>query len=74
MRHGHGVVATVTLDLYTNIRESFKSPVSHRVITHFDEYAIGLGVWILHLELDHVLVSRDFSRLAPPSVLGLKPK
>ncbi len=57
MRHGHGVVAAVTLDLYTNIRESFKPPVSHRAITHFDEYVIGLGVWILHLELEYVLVT-----------------
>jgi hypothetical protein len=57
LRNGNGVVATATLDLCTNSRESFKPSVSHRAITHFDEDAIGLGVWIPHLELEHVLVA-----------------
>ena len=52
-----GVAATVTLGLYTNNRESFKPPVSLRAITHYDEDAIGLNVWCLHLELEHVVVA-----------------
>jgi hypothetical protein len=45
------------VDLYTNSRESFKPPVSRRAITYYDEDAIGLGVWSLHLKLEHVVVA-----------------
>jgi hypothetical protein len=51
------VVADVTLDLHTNSRKSFKPPVSHRAITHYDEDAIGLRAWSLDLELEHVVVA-----------------
>ena len=54
----HGQGATVTLDRYTNSRESFNPPVSRRAITHYEEDAIGLGVWGLDLELEHVVVAR----------------
>jgi hypothetical protein len=52
-----GVSATVTLGLYTSNRERFKPPVSLRGITHYDEDVIGLSVWCLHLELEHVVVT-----------------
>ncbi len=50
--HGQGA----TLNLYTNTRESFNPPVSRRAITHYEEDAIGLGVWSLELELEHGVV------------------
>ena len=51
-----GEGATVTLDLYTNSRKSFNPPFSRRAITHYEEDAIGLGVWSLDLELEHLVV------------------